>query len=59
MKREIQEVLDAAILILERMKNDYSLLIEEPLNIEYEQNQYKPYFFMTAVLNSLNSQTRK
>lgn len=59
LKREIQEVLDAAILILERMKNDYSLLIEEPHNIEYEQNQYKPYFFMTAVLNSLNSQTGK
>ena len=59
MKREIQEVIDSAMLILERMKNDYSLLIEEQLNIEYEQNQYKPYLFMTAVQNSWNSQNGK
>lgn len=58
-KREIQEVLDASMIILERMKNDYSLLIGEPFKIEYEQNQYKPYLFMTAVENSWNSQNGK
>nr|WP_315197798.1 hypothetical protein [uncultured Flavobacterium sp.] len=59
MKREIGEVIDSSMMILERMKNDYSVLIGEPFKIEYEQNQYKPYLFMTAVQNSWNSQNGK
>lgn len=59
MKREIREVIDSSMIILERMKNDYSVLIGEPFKIEYEQNQYKPYLFMAAVQNSWNSQNGK
>lgn len=59
MKREIQEVTDSSMIILERMKNDYSVLIGESFKIEYEENQYKPYLFMTAVQNSWNSQNGK
>jgi hypothetical protein len=59
MKREIREVIDSSMVILERMKNDYSVLIGEPFKIEYEQNHYKPYLFMTAVKNSWNSQNGK
>ena len=59
MGREVQEVLDASNLILERMKNDYSVLIGESLVIEYEKNQVKPYIFMSAVQNSWDVQKGK
>ncbi len=59
MKREIQEVIDSSMIILERMKGDYSVLIGGQVNIEYEQNQVKPYLFMTAVQNSWNLQNGK
>jgi hypothetical protein len=59
MKREIQEVLDSSMIILERMKDDYAVLIGELIKIEYEQNQVKPYLFMTAVQNSWDSQNGK
>lgn len=59
MRREIQEVIDSSMIILERMKDDYIVLIEGQVKIEYEQNQVKPYLFMTAVQNSWNSQNGK
>jgi hypothetical protein len=59
MGREVQEVLDASNLILGRMKNDYSILIGEKLEIEYEKNQVKPYAFMSAVQNSWDVQKGK
>lgn len=59
MKREIQEVIDSSMVILERMKDDYAVLIGEQVKIEYEQNQVKPYLFMTAVQNSWDSQNGK
>ncbi|MCP4523858.1 MAG: hypothetical protein GY828_06610 [Candidatus Gracilibacteria bacterium] len=59
MGREVKEVLDASNLILERMKNDYSILIGETLKIEYEKNQVKPYIFMSAVQNSWDVQKGK
>lgn len=59
MKREIQYVLDSSMIILERMKSDYSILIGESLKITYEQNPIKPYSFMKVVENSWKSQNGK
>jgi|GEM_PF-1265407 len=59
MGREIQEILDALNLILERMKNDYAALIGEDVVLEYEKNQVKPYIFMDAVQNSWDVQKGK
>lgn len=59
MKREIQEVIDSSMVILERMKDDYAILIGGQVKIEYEQNQVKPYLFMTAVKKSWDSQNGK
>lgn len=59
LKREMKEVLDSSMIILERMRDDYTILIGEQVKIEYEQNQVKPYFFMTAVQNSWDSQNGK
>jgi hypothetical protein len=59
MGREIQEILDALNLILERMKNDYAALIGEDVVLEYEKNQVKSYIFMDAVQNSWDVQKGK
>jgi len=59
MGREVKEVLDASNIILERMKDDYSNLIGENLEIEYEKNQVKPYAIMNIVQKSLDVQKGK
>lgn len=59
MEREIQEIIDSSMIILERMKDDYAVLVGGQVKIEYEQNQVKPYQFMTAVQNSWDSQNGK
>ncbi len=58
-KEEIESVLEYTDIILKRMKEDYSSLIGGEFEIEYEENQVKPYFFMKAVEQSWNSQNRK
>ncbi|WP_143691139.1 hypothetical protein [Wohlfahrtiimonas populi] len=49
---EVQTVLHHALYILNRMKKDYSILIAQSVQIEYEINEVKPYAFMTVVKNS-------
>ena len=56
LKREVKEVIDASIVILERMKKDYSVLIGTEVKIKIEKNLVKPYFFMKIVEESLNTQ---
>lgn len=51
-KEEIESVLEYSEIILQRMKDDYSLLIGGDFELEYEDNQVKPYFFMKAVEES-------
>lgn len=58
-KDEIFEVLEYCEKILNRMKIDYSSLINEDFAIEYEDNLVKPYFFMEAVEKSWKAQNGK
>lgn len=58
-KEEIESVFEYTDIILKRMKEDYSSLIDGQFELEYEENQVKPYFFMKAVEESWNSQNRK
>lgn len=58
-KEELESVLECSEIILKRMKDDYSSLIGENFELEYEDNSVKPYFFMEAVEESWNAQNRK
>ena len=58
-KEEIKNVLEYTETILERMKKDYSALIQADFEINYEDNKVKPYFFMKAVEASWNTQNGK
>jgi len=58
-KEEIESVLEYIGIMLQRMKDDYSSLIGGDFELEYEDNQVKPYFFMKAVEESWNSQNKK
>lgn len=56
---EIESVFEYTEIILQRMKDDYSALINGAFELEYEENLVKPYFFMKAVEESWNSQNKK
>lgn len=58
-KEEIENVLKCSEIILERMKKDYSALIQGDFELNYEENRVKPYFFMKAVEASWNVQNGK
>lgn len=58
-KEEIENVLECSMIILERMKKDYSALIQGDYELNYEDNKVKPYFFMKAVEASWNAQNGK
>ncbi len=58
-KEEVESVFEYSEIILQRMKDDYSSLIGGKFELEYEDNQVKPYFFMKAVEESWNSQNSK
>jgi len=58
-KEEIENVLECSMIILERMKKDYSALIQGDFELNYEENKVKPYFFMKAVEASWNAQNGK
>lgn len=58
-KEEIASVVDYSEIILQKMKDDYSSLIGGDFELEYEDNQVKPYFFMKAVEESWDSQNNR
>lgn len=56
LKFEMDEILTAIEIILNKMKTDYQALIGEDFEIEYENNIAKPYLIMNIAQNSWDVQ---